>query len=63
MSYEEEKFPLIFRDGFIDKEDLHDMLASLGKVGTYRTYQLTYSNLLYVGSYIVPTRTTVLDVQ
>jgi hypothetical protein len=23
----------MFRDGFIDKEDLHDMLASLGKVG------------------------------
>ena len=24
--------PLWRRDGFIDKEDLHDMLASLGKV-------------------------------
>ena len=23
------------RDGFIDKEDLHDMLASLGKVGDH----------------------------
>jgi Ca2+-binding EF-hand superfamily protein len=22
---------ILFRDGFIDKEDLHDMLASLGK--------------------------------
>ena len=22
----------LFRDGFIDNEDLHDMLASLGKV-------------------------------
>lgn len=23
------------RDGFVDKDDLHDMLASLGKFGTY----------------------------
>lgn len=26
------------RDGFIDKEDLHDMLASLGKGDFLKTY-------------------------
>lgn len=35
------------RDGFIDKEDLHDMLASLGN--TYYIYIYTHTyNVLYL---------------
>ncbi len=32
MNCEKQTYSLMPRDGFIDKEDLHDMLASLGKV-------------------------------
>ncbi|ELU12679.1 hypothetical protein CAPTEDRAFT_141062 [Capitella teleta] len=34
------------RDGFIDKEDLHDMLASLGVLGRNNFSECTFSKFL-----------------
>ena len=36
------------RDGFIDKEDLHDMLASLGKVMRRTTRQLVLVKIFII---------------
>lgn len=33
-------------DGFIDKEDLHDMLASLGKLNSFSHFSVIYTIII-----------------